>query len=87
MFAAMKEGWGEIEQNVDSIVDILNDGRLNFDKTFALKCLVVAHGKGAELSPENFASSEGEKLIAAIQADWPKAEQRSRNSGTSSQAI
>jgi Protein of unknown function DUF262 len=74
MFAAMKEGWGEIEQNVDSIVDILNDGRLSFDKTFALKCLVVAHGKGAELSPDSFASSEGEKLIAAIQADWPKAE-------------
>lgn len=74
MFAAMKEGWGEIEQNVDSIVDILNDGRLNFDKTFALKCLVVAHGKGAELLPDKFTSSEGEKLIAAIQADWPKAE-------------
>jgi hypothetical protein len=74
MFAAMKEGWGEIEQNVDSIVDILNDGRLNFDKTFALKCLVVAHGKGAELSPDKFTSSEGVKLIAAIQADWPKAE-------------
>lgn len=74
MFAAMKEGWGEIEQNVETIVDILNDGRLNFDKTFALKCLVVAHGKGAELSPDKFTSLDGDKLIEAIQTDWPKAE-------------
>ena len=74
MFAAMKEGWGEIEQNVETIVEILNDGRLSFDKTFALKCLVVAHGKGAELSPDKFTTPDGEALIAAIQADWGRAE-------------
>lgn len=74
MFAAMKEGWGEIEQNVEAIVDVLNDGRLNFDKTFALKCLVVAHGKGAELTSDKFTSADGEKLIETIEADWPKAE-------------
>ena len=70
----MKEGWGEIEQNVETIVEILNDGRLSFDKTFALKCLVVAHGKGAELSPDKFTTPDGEALIAAIQADWGRAE-------------
>jgi len=74
MFAAMKEGWDEIEQNVESIVDILNDGRLSFDKSLALKCLVVAHGKGAELTPDKFTTPEGEKLIDAIQTDWTRAE-------------
>jgi hypothetical protein len=74
MFAAMKEAWGEIEQNVEAIVDILNDGRLEFDKSFALKCLVVAHGKGAELTPAKFTTPEGEKLIDAIESDWSKAE-------------
>lgn len=74
MFAAMKEGWGEIEQNVETIVDILNDGRLNFDKSFALKCLVVAHGKGAELTSDKFTSPEGEKLIDTIEMNWAKAE-------------
>ncbi len=72
MFAAMKEGWGEIEQNVENIVDILNDGRLCFDKTFALKCLVVAHGKGSELTSDKFTSPEGEKLIDTIEANWPR---------------
>jgi hypothetical protein len=74
MFAAMKEAWGEIEQNVESIVEVLNDGRLNFDKSFALKCLVVAHGRGAELTSDKFTSSEGEILIDAIESDWPRSE-------------
>jgi len=74
MFAAMKEGWGEIEQNVENVVDILNDGRLGFDKTFALKCLVVALGKGAELTSDKFTSADGDKLIDTIEADWPRAE-------------
>lgn len=74
MFAAMKEGWSDTEQNVEAIVDVLNDGRLGFDKTFALRCLVVANGKGSELSSDKFTSLEGEKLIGAIQASWAKAE-------------
>lgn len=74
MFAAMKEGWSDIEQNVEAIVDVMNDGRLGFDKTFALKCLVVAHGKGAELTSDKFTSPEGEKLIDTIQSCWAKAE-------------
>jgi len=74
MFAAMKEGWGEIEQNVENIVDILNDGRLGFDKTVALKCLVVALGKGSELTSDKFTSPEGEKLIDTIKDGWPRAE-------------
>jgi hypothetical protein len=74
MFAAMKEGWSDTEQNVEAIVDVLNDGRLGFDKTFALRCLVVANGKGSELSSDKFTSLEGEKLIVAIQASWARAE-------------
>ena len=74
MFAAMKEGWSDIEQNVEAIVDVLNGGRLGFDKTFALKCLVVANGKGAELTSDKFTSPDGEKLIDAIQASWARSE-------------
>ncbi|MCE9567302.1 MAG: DUF262 domain-containing protein [Planctomycetes bacterium] len=74
MFAAMKEKWSAIEQNIEEIVDLLNGGRLDFDKSFALKCLVVAHGKGAELSAEQFSSPEGETLVKTIEGEWHRAE-------------
>jgi len=74
MFAAMKEGWAEVESNVEEIVELLNNQKLNFDKSFALRCLVVAHGLGAELSPEKFTSPTGMKLLESVEADWPRAE-------------
>lgn len=74
MFAAMKEGWSEIEENVEEIAELLNNKKLSFDKSFVLKCLVVAHGMGAELNPEKFTSASGATLLATIQNDWPRAE-------------
>lgn len=74
MFAAMKEGWADIEQNVEGVAELMNVNGLSFDKSFCLKCLVVAHGKGAELSPEKFTSEAGESLLKLIQDDWERAE-------------
>ena len=74
MFAAMKEGWDEIEQKIENVTDMLNSSGLCFDKTFPLKCLVVAHDRGAELSVENFSGSAGKKLLKSIKADWARAE-------------
>ena len=54
MFAAMKEGWSEIEEVIEETTELLNGTNLEFDKTFPLKCLLVAHGRGAEASSEKF---------------------------------
>lgn len=74
MFAAMKAEWADVEERVEQTVDILNGGRLAFDKGFALKCLVIAHGKGAELGPEKFTTADGDVLLRKIEEDWPRAE-------------
>jgi hypothetical protein len=75
MFAAMKEGWADIEQNIEEVVDMLNGGTgLAFDKEVALKCILVAHAKGAELRPEKFELDDGEKLLGAIEETWSKIE-------------
>jgi hypothetical protein len=74
MFAAMKEGWADIEENIEEIVSLLNGNDLSFDKSFALKCILVTQGKGAELKSEKFTSKEGEDLLAAIETDWTKIE-------------
>lgn len=74
MFAAMKEGWSEIEEKIEVVVALLNGTKLEFDKDLVLKCLVVAHGKGSELSPEKFGSADGEALLKEIEANWPRAE-------------
>lgn len=74
MFAAMKEGWDEIEQKIEETTELLNGTNLQFDKTFPLKCLLVAHGRGAEASPEKFSGPDGEKLLAEMEADWDRAE-------------
>lgn len=55
--------------------EMLNDQRLAFDKSFALKCLVVAHGKGAELMPERFMAQDGQALLKNIEDKWDRAEQ------------
>ncbi len=75
MFAAMKEGWAEVEQNVEDVASMLQGDRLSFDKSFCLKCLVTANGKGAELSPEKFTAASGSELLEAIRKNWDRAEQ------------
>lgn len=74
MFAAMKEGWSEIEEVIEETTELLNGTNLKFDKTFPLKCLLVAHGRGAEASPEKFTGSDGEKLLDEMNAGWNRAE-------------
>ena len=74
MFAAMKEGWSEIEEVIEETTELLNGTNLKFDKTFPLKCLLVAHGRGAEASPEKFTGADGEKLLDEMNAGWDRAE-------------
>jgi len=74
MFAAMKEGWDEIERAIEETTELLNGTNLQFDKTFPLKCLLVAHGRGAEASAEKFTGAEGETLLAEMELGWPRAE-------------
>ena len=74
MFAAMKEGWAEIEAVIEETTELLNGTNLKFDKTFPLKCLLVAHGRGAEASPEKFTGDDGEKLLTEMNAGWDRAE-------------
>jgi hypothetical protein len=75
MFAAMKEAWSDIEEVIEQTTEMLNGTNLQFDKTFPLKCLLVAHGRGAEASPEKFTGPDGDTLMAAINTNWAKAEQ------------
>lgn len=75
MFAAMKEGWGEIEEAIEDTTELLNSTNLDFDKSFPLKCLLVVHGRGAEASPEKFSGEDGTKLLQEMKAGWDRAEQ------------
>lgn len=75
MFAAMKEGWDEIEEAIEETTELLNSTNLQFDKTFPLKCLLVAHGRGAEASAEKFTGADGEVLLTEMEAGWSRAEQ------------
>jgi hypothetical protein len=74
MFAAMKEGWQEIEEVIEETTELLNGTNLKFDKTFPLKCLLVTLGSGAEASPDKFVGAEGEALLAKMNTGWAKAE-------------
>jgi len=74
MFAAMKEGWDEIEEAIEETTELLNGTNLQFDKTFPLKCLLVAHGRGAEASAEKFTGDDGGKLLREMEDGWPRAE-------------
>jgi len=74
MFAAMKEGWDEIEEAIEDTTELLNGTNLQFDKTFPLKCLLVAHGRGAEASAEKFTGEDGEKLLRDMAEGWERAE-------------
>lgn len=70
MFAAMKEGWSDIEENVEEVVSMLNSIKLNFDKAVVLKCILVSLGNLAQLNPNDFSGPKGEKLLKAIQSNW-----------------
>ncbi|MFE1630215.1 DUF262 domain-containing protein [Brevibacillus reuszeri] len=73
MFAAMKEKWEDVEENIENIVDVLNNsGWLKFDKTFVLKCIMLMIDKGSVLSPDLFQSAEGEKNLSEIEKNWVK---------------
>ncbi|MGC8507881.1 MAG: DUF262 domain-containing protein [Thiomonas sp.] len=74
MFAAMKEGWDEIEEAIEETTELLNSTNIGFDKTFPLKCLLVVHDRGAEASAEKFTGADGAKLLADMKAGWDKAE-------------
>jgi hypothetical protein len=76
MFAALKEGWEDIEENTEQAVDLLNLGdRLKFESSFPLKCLLVAHGDGAEVNEvAKFTGARGEALLGRLKADWDRAE-------------
>ena len=74
MFAAMKEGWDDIEERVEQVVDLLNGGKLSIDSDFVLKCLLLAHGEGAEIQTVKFYGARGETLIQHIEETWDKAE-------------
>ncbi len=74
MFAAMKEGWDDIEERVEQVVNLLNGGKLGIDSDFVLKCLLLAHGEGAEIQKEKFYGARGETLIQHIEQTWDRAE-------------
>ncbi|EJE52562.1 hypothetical protein PMI14_02773 [Acidovorax sp. CF316] len=74
MFAAMKEGWDEIEEAIEDTTELLNSTNIGFDKTFPLKCLLVVHGRGAEASAEKFTGADGTRLLAEMKANWDRAE-------------
>lgn len=74
MFAAMKEGWDEIEEAIEETTELLNGTNLSFDKTFPLKCLLAVHGKGVETNPEKFDGTEGRKLLEQMGNGWDRAE-------------
>ncbi|WP_322065557.1 DUF262 domain-containing protein [Burkholderia ubonensis] len=78
MFAAMKEGWDEIEEVIEETTELLNGTNLSFDKSFPLKCLLVVHGRGAEASAEKFSGSDGAQLLQDMQSGWDRAEQAFR---------
>lgn len=75
MFAAMKEGWDEIEEAIEETTELLNSTGLGFDKTFPLKCLLVVHARGAEASSDKFTGPDGAKLLQEMKSSWDRAEQ------------
>ncbi len=75
MFAAMKEGWEDIEEHLDHTVEMLNDGRLSFDSDMALKAMITALGEGAERTAEKFTGARGEALLGRLKAHWKQSEE------------
>lgn len=76
MFAALKEGWEDIEENSEQAVEMLNmSDRLKFESNFPLKCLLVAHHAGAEANEvSKFTGARGESLLNRLRDDWDRSE-------------
>jgi hypothetical protein len=74
MFAAMKEGWDDIEERVDQTVEMLRDGRLDISKELVLKCLLLIEGEGAEVQNEKFLGERGRLILARMEEHWDRAE-------------
>lgn len=76
MFAALKEGWEDIEEFTEQTVDLLNlSDRLKFESNFPLKCQLVANGEGAEVNEvAKFTGARGEALLGRLKSDWDRAE-------------
>jgi len=75
MFAAMKEAWSDIEENIETIVGNLNaSGNISFDKGLVLKGLMLASGKGAVLSPEFFTGTVAEANLRVLEQNWATTE-------------
>jgi hypothetical protein len=72
MFAAMKGMSETVEEEVEEVAETLNRGDLKFTKDWVLKCLVVAHDGGAEVSPKLFRGAAGEALMKQIEDSWPR---------------
>lgn len=73
MFAAMKGLSDEVEENVEEIAEMLNQGDLCFDKGWVLKSLVVANGGSAEVGPKLFQGKTGAATMADIENEWQRA--------------
>jgi hypothetical protein len=76
MFAALKEGWEDIEEHTEQAVDMLNlDGHLHIESNFPLKCLLLATGEGAEVTEvAKFTGARGEALLNRLRDNWDRAE-------------
>ena len=53
---------------------MLNNGKLSFDNTVVLKSIMVALGRGPDLDPVKFSSSDGEKFLQKIHENWSRIE-------------
>ncbi|MBI4178960.1 DUF262 domain-containing protein [bacterium] len=78
MFAAMKEGWDDVETRIEQTLDLLNGGRLTIESDFVLKALSLAHGEGAEITTAKFEGTRGASLLSRMEAQWDQAEQAFR---------
>lgn len=76
MFAALKEGWEDLEENTEQTVDMLNlEARLQFESSFPLKCLLVTNGERAEVNEvAKFTGARGEALLHRLRPEWDRAE-------------
>lgn len=75
MFAAMKEGWEDVETRIEQTLDLLNGGRLSIDSDLVLKALSMAHGEGAEITTGKFEGQRGADLLKKMEESWDRSEQ------------
>jgi len=78
MFAAMKEGWEDVETRIEQTLDLLNGGRLNIESDLVLKALSLAHGEGAEITTSKFEGQRGAELLQRMEESWERSEQAFR---------